>query len=164
MIAMRKHLAALGACVLAALLCSAPTARAQEAQPVPACGSVAYTANGVPMRLTQTPDGRLCTSTTSGAITGTTTNASSTITTGGTFQSILASNASRKGCFIQNPITATETLFVFFGANGSATTAKSVNLSPGAAVTCAIGGSGVLTDNVSATATTTAHAFVEMDQ
>lgn len=94
----------------------------------------------------------------------TTTNASGTITSGGTFQSILASSATRKGCLIQNPTTATEPLFVFFGVNGSATTANSISLGPGASVSCAVGGLGVATDNVSATATTTSHAYVEMSQ
>lgn len=94
----------------------------------------------------------------------TTTNASSTITTGGTFQSALASNASRKGCLIENPTTATEPLFVFFGANGSATTANSLSLGAGSSVSCSVGGIQVATDNVSVTATTTGHAYVEMSQ
>jgi hypothetical protein len=94
----------------------------------------------------------------------TTNNGSTTIATGGAFQSALASNAARKGCLIQNPLSATETLFVFFGANGSATTAKSISLGPGAAVSCSIGGLVVATDNVSVEAATTGHAFVEMDQ
>lgn len=94
----------------------------------------------------------------------TTTNGSGTIATGGTFQSILASSATRKGCLIENPTTATEPLYVFFGANGSATTSNSISLSPGGTVSCAVGGIGVATDNVSATATTTAHSYVEMSQ
>lgn len=94
----------------------------------------------------------------------TTTNASGAITTGGTFQSILASSSTRKGCLVQNPLTATETLYVYFGANGSATTANAIGLGPGASVTCAVGGLGVATDNVSATAPTSAHAYVEMSQ
>jgi hypothetical protein len=94
----------------------------------------------------------------------TTTNGSSSITTGGTFQSALASNSSRKGCLIQNPVAATETLFVFLGATGSATTANSISLSPGSIFYCA-GQTGVVaTDNVAITAATTGHTYVEMSQ
>lgn len=95
--------------------------------------------------------------------TATSTNGSTTVTTGGTFQSVLASNASRKGCLIQNPAAATESLFVFFGANASATTANSFSLAAGAAISCNAGGY-VLTDNVSVTGATTAHAFVVNSQ
>ena len=90
----------------------------------------------------------------------TTTVTAPTVTTGGTFQSVLSSNASRNGCLVQNPVAATETLFVYFGTNASASTAKSISLSPGSAVTCAVGGLAVATDNVSVTATTTGHALV----
>lgn len=94
----------------------------------------------------------------------TSTNGSTTITTGNTFQTLLASNAARKGCLIQNPIAATETLFVSVGvATGSATTASSFGLSPGSAFSCAAG-SNVITDNIAVTAATTAHAFVETNQ
>lgn len=93
----------------------------------------------------------------------TTTNGSSTVATGGTFQSALASSATRKGCLIQNPTTATEPLYVYFGANGSATTANSISLGAGASVSCNAG-TIVLTDNVSVTATTSTHAFIVMSQ
>ncbi|MDP3853144.1 hypothetical protein [Phenylobacterium sp.] len=92
----------------------------------------------------------------------TTTDASSTVTTGGTFQTVFASSASRLGCFIQNPITASETLFVYEGT-GTATTAKSINLAPGAAFNCNAGGI-VVTGLVQVTAATTAHAFVAKSQ
>ena len=94
----------------------------------------------------------------------TTTNDSSTVTLGGTFQSAIASSSTRKGCFIENPTTATEPLYVFFGANGSATTANSISLAAGASVNCATQTGAVLTDNVSVTATTSTHAFVAMNQ
>lgn len=91
-------------------------------------------------------------------------NGSTTITTGATFQTLLASNAARKGCLIQNPTTATEVLFVSVGiATGSATTAKSYTLNPGGSFSCA-SGNFVITDNIAVTATTTGHAFVETDQ
>jgi hypothetical protein len=94
---------------------------------------------------------------------GSTTNGSSTVTTGGTFQSALAASVSRKGCVVQNPTTATEPLYVYFGATGSATTATSISLAPGQSVSCNSGPL-VLTDNVAVTATTSAHAFVVMSQ
>ncbi len=94
----------------------------------------------------------------------TSTSGSSTVTTGGTFQSALASNANRKGCLIQNPATATENLLVFFGATGSATTATSFSLPAGAAISCATGAGFVLTDNVAVTGATTGHAYILVSQ
>lgn len=93
----------------------------------------------------------------------TSTPASGTVTTGATFQSIIAASGARLGCFVQNPISATETLYVFFGTNGSATTANSVQLAPGGSVSCNAGQI-VLQDNVSVTAATTAHAFTAFSQ
>ncbi len=91
-------------------------------------------------------------------------NNSGSITTGGTFQTLLASNSSRKGCLIQNPTTASEPLYVSVGiATGSATLAKAFSLAPGASFRCANGGL-VVTDNIAVTAPTTAHAFAEVDQ
>lgn len=94
----------------------------------------------------------------------TSTNGSTTIATGNTFQTLLALNAARKGCFIQNPPDATENLYVSVAiATGSATKAKSVQLTPGSSFGCAAGGN-VITDNIAVTAVTSAHAFVEIDQ
>lgn len=93
----------------------------------------------------------------------TTANDSGTVTTGGAFQSVIAASASRLGCTIQNPTSATEPLYVFFGTNASASENASITLGPGASVSCAAGVA-VLTDNVSVTAATTGHAFVAMNQ
>lgn len=86
----------------------------------------------------------------------TTTPAAGTVTTHGTFQTALASSGSRKGCLIQN--TSTDVELVYFGANGSATTTNSIALAAaaatggaGGAVTCAVGGLGVATDNIAIT-------------
>jgi len=189
---MRQHL--LLAASLVGLACgfgfSGPVrAQTASATVVSTCGSgVTYVA-GYPYPITQNTAGQQCGTNAGGSassvtVTGplgqataaasvsvtvnpngvTTTNASSTVATGGTFQSAIASSSTRKGCFVQNPTTATEPLFVFFGANGSATTATSVSLSPGASVNCTTGSGQVLTDNVSVTATTTSHAFVAMNQ
>lgn len=89
----------------------------------------------------------------------TSTNLSSTISVTNTFQSIQASTAGRKGCLIQNQST-TNAMWVFFGAIGSATKASSFILdsSHGLQISCAVGGLGVLTDQVSITGTS-ADAF-----
>lgn len=86
----------------------------------------------------------------------TTTITNGTITLTGTFQSVLAASATRKGCTIQNQ--GTHVMYAYFGANGSATTAASLQVIPGQSIGCA---SGVIvaTDNVSLTGTT-ADAFV----
>lgn len=83
----------------------------------------------------------------------TSTNASSTIALANTYQQVFASNASRRGCTIQN--TSTSVMYVFFGAIGSATNAKAFPLFPagstggsGGFISCISGGI-VLTDQVS---------------
>lgn len=60
-----------------------------------------------------------------------------TITTHGTFQQIAPSALTRHGCFYQN--TSADTEYLFLGATASATTANSIKVAPGAAVTCAAG-------------------------
>lgn len=82
------------------------------------------------------------------ASTATSTPAGVTITTAGTFQSVLASNSSRKGCLIQN--TSKDVEYVFLGANGSATTAGSIQVQPGQRFGCREAGP-TATDNISMT-------------
>ncbi len=149
----------------------AAQAQIAYAQTVTTCGTPNNTpvvGNTYPVTMDTT--GKLCNSST-GVVTsttkptgGTTTDSSSTVTAGGTFQSAIAASATRLGCLVENPVSATETLFVFPGANGSATTANSVSLAPGAAFSCATGTGAVLTDNISVTATTTGHAFIAKAQ
>ena len=103
-------------------------------------------------------------SVTTSPVAATSTPHSGTITAGGTFQVAIASSSTRLGCTIQNPVTATETLFVFFGANGSATTSNSIGLAPGAAVSCTTQTGAVLTDSVDVDAATTGHAYVGFSQ
>lgn len=91
------------------------------------------------------------------ALGATSINTGGSITTGGTFQSVLAANANRNGCQIQN--TSANVEYVFFGANASATEATSLQLAAGASITCASGGI-VRTDNVSMTSGTAASTFV----
>jgi hypothetical protein len=90
------------------------------------------------------------------------TDDSGTVTTGGTFQQIIAANGARNNCTVQNPTTATEVLYVYFGSTGAATTGKSFTLSPGMSISC-IAGNTRLTAAVNVTAPTTAHAFTAND-
>lgn len=91
------------------------------------------------------------------------TDASSTITTGGTFQALFAANTARKGCFIQNPVAATETLYIGWPASPTPTTANAASLGAGASFNCIVGGV-VIDDAISVEAATTAHAFVAKSQ
>lgn len=81
----------------------------------------------------------------------TTTNNSGTIAVTNTFQSIWAATAGRAGCTVQNN-SATNAMYVYFGPIASATTATSVKLAAGQALTCSVNGI-ILTDQVSITGT-----------
>lgn len=83
---------------------------------------------------------------------------SGTITTGGTFQQVFAQNLTRVGCFIQNPTSATEPLFIHW-TTASPTTNNSASLGPGSSFSCG-GNNTVVTGAIQVTATTTAHAFI----
>jgi hypothetical protein len=94
-----------------------------------------------------------------------TVNSSVTITTGGTFQQVLASvigtQTQRQALTIQNNNTNSDNCRVFLGPTASATTANSILLSPGQSytrywpivpsdaiqVTCATAGDSVYVDN-----------------
>lgn len=87
-----------------------------------------------------------------------TVNGSGSILLTGSFQQVFAQTSNRKNCVIQN--TGTHTMWVFFGAIGSATQPTSFPLfpaaaagSPGGYVACANSGV-VATDQVSITGTT----------
>lgn len=60
-----------------------------------------------------------------------TNNASGTITTGNTFQQIVAANNSLQSVTIQNNNTNTDNCWVFVGATASATKGHSIILQPG---------------------------------
>lgn len=87
------------------------------------------------------------------------TNISGTVTTGGTFQTILAANTTtRLGCSIENPTTATEPLLVYASTPSSPTSGASYSLGPGGIFNCSSGNL-VIGDAIAVTATTTGHAF-----
>jgi hypothetical protein len=135
---------------LAATLALALAAPALAADPV---GYVAPDGvNTVPVTAA-TP---LPVSTTRGA---TSTDASGTVAAGGTYQTVFASSATRKGCTIQNPTTATEVLNVKVG-----TMASPFTIPIGGSFSCAAGAGVVVTDAVTLTAATTAHAFSAVSQ
>ena len=94
-------------------------------------------------------------------IRSTSTESGGSITLGGTFQSILASNTARLGCTVQN--TGTAVLYVFFGATGSATTANAFQVAAGGSIACQNGGV-VLTDNVAATTAASGGTYVVNSQ
>lgn len=82
-----------------------------------------------------------------------------TVTTGGSYQTVLAASATRKGCLIQNPPTATEVLSIKVGTM----TAPFV-VPIGNSFSCAAGGGIVVTDGITLTAATTGHAFTGVSQ
>lgn len=98
----------------------------------------------------------------------TSTVTNSTITTGNTYQSALASNTSRKGCLITNKSTNTELIFI--GAPGSAATATSLILAAGTASTdggsfsCGLSQGVVITDQISITSATSTSAYNVISQ
>lgn len=89
----------------------------------------------------------------------TSTDASFTVTTGGTFQTVLAASATRKGCTFQNPSTATEVVTFKFGTQATAYTVL-----PGQMISCNLENGQVEQSIVTATATTTAHAVAGTSQ
>ena len=84
---------------------------------------------------------------------GTSTDISGTVTTGGVYQTVAASNTSRKNCTIQNPTTASEPLLVKFG-----TMTQPYSLNAGQAIS-ALNGTVVAYDAITVSAATTGHAF-----
>lgn len=86
----------------------------------------------------------------------TTTDKAGTLTSGGAAQTAIASNASRKGWCIQNPVSATEDLFV--RVNGTASATTGVDLSPGFQA-CNLPGL-IDTAAVSVFAATTSHTWL----
>lgn len=81
----------------------------------------------------------------------TTTNSSGTITTTNNFQTVLNAGG-RSACTVQNHVSNSHSMWVFFGPATSATKLSSVELGPGQYVGC-ISGSVVLKDEVAITGT-----------
>lgn len=83
---------------------------------------------------------------------------SGAITTGGVSQIAANGDASRNWLTVQNPINATEPLYVDFGANNAASATLSTQLAPGGAINFLSGVVPVGQINVSAA--TAGHTFI----
>ena len=68
---------------------------------------------------------------------GSFTDRSGTVTTGGSYNQLIAANASRKRLYIENPTAESEVLYIAFGGAGS--TGHSVELVPGGFLDTALG-------------------------
>jgi hypothetical protein len=88
----------------------------------------------------------------------TTTQSAATITNGGTFQTVLASNPNRKGCLIQN--ISAHVMSIYMGALADATSGKSITIPATTGVFYCNLGPAVMTDNINVTTSTTSDAFV----
>ena len=86
------------------------------------------------------------------------TDASGTIAVGGTAQVLLPANSARQYLFIQNPITATETLR--FCSDVTATTTNSFELAAGGSATFSSDNGFMPTGAISILAATGAHAYI----
>lgn len=149
----------------------------QTAIVVTTCGTppATYTAGQV-RQTTQDVNGNFCTGgggsadpTVVSPIYLTPTNDSLAITSGGTAQTAIAANPTRKGCTIQNPATATdqniaaaETIYVNFGGTAAAAS-TSFGILPGQAISCSPLGIGTITSAVSVIGATTAHKIVVVE-
>lgn len=99
----------------------------------------------------------------------TTTATGGTVTTGGTWQSILAASATRNGCLIQNQSSVTE--YVWPGTPGSAPASAGLNAGGTGAIAVAAGGNitcgalGItISDQISMTSLTTGASYSEWVQ
>lgn len=149
-----------------ALLAVAPQARAQMVVTTSSC-----TGNTPPLGtngpLITNSSGQLCidagaaaSTVTTSPLSVTTTDKSGTITLGGTAQTAIALNASRKTWCIQNPGAASEKLYV--RANGTASATTGAELAPGAQA-CSQSGT-IDTAAISVFAATTAHAYLGFEK
>lgn len=139
---------------LAAMLALTLTAPALAAEPM---GYVAPDGvNTTPVTATTPLPVTVTPSSLSGA---TSSDASGAVTSGGAYQSVFAANTARKGCLIQNPSTATEVLSVKVGAMSSPFTVP-----VGGTFSWRSAGGLVVTDAITVTAATTAHAFAAISQ
>ena len=86
------------------------------------------------------------------------TDGSGTVATGGTSQQVFAANAARTYLTCQNPVAASETLFVNIGAAASTTAGSSYELAAGASLTFQT--NFIPTGAVNVTAVTSTHKFI----
>lgn len=89
---------------------------------------------------------------------------SSAVTVGGTSQTALSSNGSRKHAIIQNPCSASETLFVNLTSAASTSDGKSIELAPCASFETPAGTIPLTTEAITVTAATSSHKFIAKEQ
>lgn len=82
-----------------------------------------------------------------------------TVTTGGTSQQVFAVLASRRYLICQNPISATEPLYLNFGTAASTANNGSIEIAIGGSFSMH-GGTSMYTGTVNVTAATTGHYFI----
>lgn len=87
------------------------------------------------------------------------TDRSGSVTTGGTSQTLAVANNRRRFLYIQNPITATETLFINFTTAASTSGVNSVELGAGASFTMTED-TFISVDKITVTAATSAHKYI----
>lgn len=164
-------IAAFAASLVFLSLCGSQAYAQQTAKVVSTCGTAGpYTAGGTNY-VTVDVNGNSCSAggggTPSAPSTVTPTNAlssdaSSTVTAGGSYQTALAQNLTRKNCTIQNNYLAVlEPLFVSIAS--SPTAANSYILNYGDTFSCT-SGVVVMGDAIKVSAATTGHTFVETSQ
>lgn len=144
-------------------------AQQSSARVLSTCGNIVYPAGSTSL-VTQDVNGRAC-----GPASGTPGNptvvaptnalssdASGSVTTGGTYQTALVQNLTRKNCTIQNnDASKVEPLFVSIAS--SPTVANSYALQYGDSFSCT-SGNVVMGDAIKVSAATTGHTFVETSQ
>jgi len=91
-------------------------------------------------------------------VTSPVTMSSGTITTGGTFQTVLAANASRTACLLDN--TSTHTGYVYWLGSGTPTLLNSMQLAPGQTFVCQNPGGSVAKTAIQYTTGTTSDPYV----
>lgn len=130
------------------------------------CGTPPFTYSaGQNNPVLQDTNGYLCQNSSGGTqpapLAVTPTDKGGTITVGGTSQTAIAANTSRKGCWIQNPVNATEDLYVSSTAAAVTTagTPDDADLGPGGSWSCVQGGV-VIQTAIRVNAVTATHAFI----
>lgn len=91
----------------------------------------------------------------SGVVQGTWTDKAGTVATGGIAVTAIAANLARKGFYVTNPSSATESLWINFTTAAVVGSTSSLEIPPGATYY----GNPVTTEAISANAATSAHPF-----
>lgn len=84
--------------------------------------------------------------------------AGGTVTSGNTFQQVLAANSGRTSCLIQN--TSGHTAYVYWLGSGTATLLNGLQILAGGNFSCATGAGGVIKTAIQWTTSTTSDPFV----